>query len=49
MTLGEYYTYHKNIMLEKGVKIPIAVRIIDRGGKLKGDNKLYVHIPCCYL
>ena len=49
MTLGEYYTYHKNIMLEKGVKIPIAVRIIDRGGKLKGDNKLYVHIPCFLL
>ncbi len=27
-------------------KMPIAVRVIDKGGKLKDDDRKYIHIPC---
>ena len=30
-------------------KMPIAVRNIDKGGKLKGNDILKIHIPCCLL
>ena len=36
----------------KGIEdeeMPIAVRIIDKGGKLKGDERKYIHIPCQLL
>jgi len=47
-TVGEYYKQIWNIDL-KNNKIPIAVRIIDKGGKLKGDDRIFLYIPCCTL
>ena len=47
-TVGDYYTNHLNIKLNKD-KIPIAVRIIDKGGKLQGSDRLFIHIPCFLL
>ena len=46
--VGEYFNdfYHIKIPDEK---MPIAVRIIDKGGKLKGDERKYIHIPCQLL
>ena len=48
--VGQYLTQKLNI---KGInpdeKIPIAVRVIDKGGKLKGNDKKYIHIPCQLL
>ena len=47
-TVGDYYKQVWGINLEKN-KIPIAVRTIDKGGKLKGDDRIFLHIPCCTL
>ena len=47
--VGEYLT---NKLKIKGIhkeKMPIAVRIIDKGGKLKGEDRKYIHIPCQLL
>ena len=49
MSVGEYYNDVKKIKLQRGEKIPIAVRIVDKGGKLKGKDVLYIHIPCFLL
>ena len=48
LNVGDYYTNHLKIPLENE-KIPIAVRVIDKGGKLKGDDRLFIHIPCLTL
>ena len=48
MTVGDYYTKTLKIPL-KEAEIPIAVRKIDKGGKLKGDDIKYIHIPCFTL
>ena len=48
ISVGEYYHKILNISLPDD-KIPIAVRIIDKGGKLKGDDRLFIHIPCSQL
>ena len=48
ISVGDYYY----IVLKKKLpdeEIPIAVRIIDKGGKLKGDDRLKIHIPCSQL
>ena len=47
-TVGDYYTNSLKIPLHDE-KIPIAVRIIDKGGKLKEKDRLYIHIPCFLL
>ena len=47
-TVGDYYYDHLKIKLENE-KIPIAVRIIDKNKKLKGDDRLFIHIPCRFL
>ena len=48
--VGDYLKekYNLNDIYPKE-KIPIAVRIIDRGGKLKGEDRKYIHIPCQLL
>ena len=46
--VGDYYTNHLKIKLENK-KILFAVRIVDKGGKLKKDDRLYIHIPCFTL
>ena len=38
--------YHLNIRDEN---MPIAVRIVDKGGKLKGKDRSFIHIPCYLL
>ena len=48
LNVGEYFTNARGIPLKKE-KILIAVRIIDKGGKLKGDDRMFVHIPCFLL
>ena len=49
-SVGEYLTQKLNIKdINRNEKIPIAVRIIDKGGKLKGADKKYIHIPCQLL
>ena len=48
MTVGDYYTNILKIPL-KDEQIPIAVRKIDKGGKLKGNDIKYIHIPCFTL
>ena len=48
-SVGKYLTEKLKI---KGIyeePIPIAVRIIDKGGKLKGEERKYIHIPCQLL
>ena len=45
LSVGDYYNSHLNIKLENN-KIPIAVRKIDKGGKLKGGDISYIHVPC---
>ena len=45
LSVGDYYNSHLNIKLENN-KIPIAVRKIDKGGKLKGRDISYIHVPC---
>ena len=47
-TVGDYYTNHLKIPLEDEA-MPIAVRVIDKGGKLKGSDRLFIHIPCKFL
>ena len=47
-TVGEYYNQNWGIKLIND-KIPIAIRIIDKGGKLKGDDRIFLYIPCCTL
>ena len=46
--VGDYfYDFYKiNIPKEE---MPIAVRIIDKGGKLKGKDRSFIHIPCYLL
>ena len=48
MTVGDYYSKNRNIKLERE-KMPIAVRKIDKGGRLKGDDISYIHVPCSLL
>ena len=47
-TIGDYYSQHLNIKLDD-TKMLLAVRIIDRGGKLKGKDRLFIYIPCNVL
>ena len=48
ISVGDYYyTVLKKKLPDE--EIPIAVRIIDKGGKLKGDDRLKIHIPCSQL
>ena len=47
--VGDYLTNKLKIEGIKNEKMPIAVRIIDKGGKLKGDERKYIHIPCQLL
>ena len=49
-TVGDYLKEKYNINnIYQGEKIPIALRIIDKGGKLKGNDRKYIHIPCHLL
>jgi len=48
ISVGDYYDQVLNMQLPDK-KIPIAVRIIDKGGKLKDDDRLFIHIPCSKL
>ena len=48
ISVGDYYDKVLQKKLPKE-EIPIAVRIIDKGGKLKGDDRLKIHIPCSQL
>ena len=47
--VGDYLTNKLKIKGIENEEIPIAVRIIDKGGKLKGDERKYIHIPCQLL
>ena len=48
--VGDYLKEKYNLPdLYKGEKIPIAKRIIDKGGKLKGEDRKYIYIPCQLL
>ena len=48
--VGDYLSERYNLNdIFPGEKIPIAVRIIDKGGKLKGEDRKYIHIPCQLL
>ena len=47
--VGNYLTRKFNIRDLNNEKMPIAVRIIDNGGKLKGNDRKYIHIPCQLL
>ena len=51
ISVGDYYDNVLKIPItnSKNDKIPIAVRIIDKGGKLKEDDRLFIHIPCSQL
>ena len=49
ISVGDYYDRVLNIPLSRKDKIPIAVRIIDKGGKLKEEDRLFIHIPCSQL
>ena len=49
LSVGDYYKKKLNITFTKNESIPIAVRNIDKGGKLKGDDIIKIHIPCCFL
>ena len=46
--VGEYFTKYWKINVPEE-KIPIAVRIVDKKGKLKGDDISYIYIPCFLL
>jgi hypothetical protein len=48
ISVGDYYDKVLQKKLPKE-EIPIAVRIIDKGGKLKEDDRLFIHIPCSQL
>ena len=46
--VGEYfYNFYKIDIPNEDM--PIAVRIIDKGGKLKGKDRSFIHIPCYLL
>ena len=47
-TVGNYYKEYLNLELDD-LKIPIVKRYIDNGGKLKGDDRMVVYVPCIYL
>ena len=47
-SIGKYYKDYWNITVPNE-KIPLAIRIIDKRGKLKGDDRLFIHIPCYLL
>ena len=47
--VGDYFREKFNINYTKGEPIPIAVRNIDKGGKLKGEDIKKIHIPCDLL
>ena len=47
--VGDYLTQKLHIKDIYDEKIPIAVRIIDKGGKLKGEERKFIHIPCQLL
>ena len=47
-TIGEYFYEQYNIKIND-VEMPIAIRKIDKGGKLKGDDIKYIYIPCFLL
>ena len=47
-TVGDYLSDKLHCIIEKE-KMPIAVRYIDKGGKLKGDDIKKIHIPCQFL
>ena len=49
LSVGDYYKKKLDISFEKNKPILIAVRNIDKGGKLKGDDIIKIHIPCCFL
>ena len=47
-SVGDYLNqYWKMDIIDE--EMPIAVRIIDKGGKLKGKDISYIHIPCRLL
>ena len=48
MSVGDYYTKHLKIKLDRKEML-LAVRKIDRGGKLKGGDISYIHVPCFLL
>ena len=48
-SVGDYLTNKLKIKGIHNENMPIAVRIIDKGGKLKGDERKYIHIPCQLL
>lgn len=48
ISVGDYYNNVLKIHIDNK-EMPIAVRIIDKGGKLKGDDRLFIHIPCSQL
>jgi hypothetical protein len=45
-SVGDYLTNKLKIEGIQNESMPIAVRIIDNGGKLKGNERKYIHIPC---
>lgn len=47
-TVGEYYMNYWNIRLDNS-KMPIAIRYVDKGGKLKGNDIITIYIPCSQL
>ena len=47
-TVGDYYREYWKINVPNE-KIPLVVRYIDKGGKLKGEDILKIHIPCYLL
>ena len=48
-TVGQYLTEKLKIKGIYDEEMPIAVRIIDKGGKWKGEDRKYIHIPCQLL
>ena len=48
-SVGKYLTDKLGIKGIYDEEMPIAVRIIDKGGKLKGEERKFIHIPCQLL